>query len=363
MSDSIFKRSSITLRAVAFVVAVCMSLIVIDGWRSWNGRAIELRQTEVAASNLVRATAQQADDTIKEADTALIGIVERIEHDGTGPAALARIHTVLTQQAAELGQLNGLFVYDEKGRWIADSQAVLLNLNNSDREYFIFHRTHTDRGPHIGIPVISRSTGKWIIPVSRRIDHADGSFAGVALATIDVDFFSRFYASLDIGNAGAIALISESGVMLVRRPLANGFVGKNVSETGLFRDYVARGPVGTRLTRSSQDGVTRIFSFRRLTRYPLFVAAALSKDEVLSGWWSDTLWHSGGVIFLVLVVAFFGWRLIQQIEFRTKAETEVVRARDALESLNPNAGAARDAGWPHRPGQPPPIRRDARQRV
>ena len=334
MSDSIFKRSSITLRAVAFVVAVCTSLIVIDGWRSWNGRAIELRQTEVAASNLARATAQQADDTIKEADTALIGIVERIEHDGTSPAALARIHTVLAQQATELGQLNGLFVYDEKGRWIADSQAVLLNLNNSDREYFIFHRTHTDRGPHIGVPVISRSTGKWIIPVSRRINHPDGSFAGVALATIDVDFFSNFYASLDIGNAGAIALISESGVMLVRRPLANGFVGKNVSDTGLFHDYVAQGPVGTRLTKSSQDGVTRIFSFRRLTRYPLFVAAALSKDEVLSGWWSETLWHSGGVIFLALVVAFFGWRLIQQIEFRTKAETEVVRARDALESLN-----------------------------
>jgi len=38
--------------------------------------------------------ARQADDTIKQADTALVGIVERIEHDGTEPAAVARLRKV-----------------------------------------------------------------------------------------------------------------------------------------------------------------------------------------------------------------------------------------------------------------------------
>jgi len=35
---------------------------------------------DVATSNLAQAMARQADDTFKEADTALLGIVERVQH-------------------------------------------------------------------------------------------------------------------------------------------------------------------------------------------------------------------------------------------------------------------------------------------
>ena len=70
---------------------------------------------DVATSNLARAMAQQADDTFKEADTALLGIVERVEVDGTGPAALKRLHDNLVMRRQELPQLDGLFVYDENG--------------------------------------------------------------------------------------------------------------------------------------------------------------------------------------------------------------------------------------------------------
>lgn len=329
------RNPSVSLRAVAFIILVCACLIGTDVWRSGNARAVQLQQMEVASSNLARATAQQADDTIKEADTALLGIVERVEYEGTGPLPVERLHRLMAMRMAELPQLNGLFLYDENGRWLATSQPKLLQtFNNSDREYFVFHRTHPDPRPHIGLPVRSRSTGKWIIPVSRRINHADGGFGGVALATIDVDFFKAFYDSLQIGHAGAIALVLDSGTMLLRRPFNDSFVGKNIVGTGLFRAYQAQGPVGMLITKSSQDGVVRLNNFRRLKHYPVFVAAALSRDEILADWWRDTLLHSGGVAFLVAVVSLFGWRLVQQIRLRTQAERELVQARDALTNLN-----------------------------
>ena len=118
----------------------------------------------------------------------MLGIVERVEVDGTGPAALKRLHDNLVMRRQELPQLDGLFVYDENGNWIINSTSTPLNrFNNSDREYFIFHRYDSGPGPHIGVPVISRSSGKWVIPVSRRINKPDGSFAGVVLATVDID--------------------------------------------------------------------------------------------------------------------------------------------------------------------------------
>lgn len=330
-----FKRLSITFRTIAFVAIVCGCLILIDGWSSWSARSVQLKEMGAATSNLARAMAQHADHTIKEADTALIGIVERTENDGIGPVAIERLQRFLEIQVTELPQLNGLFIYDENGGWIANSKRELAkNLNNADREYFVFHRTHAARGPHVGTPVTSRSGGKWIIPVSRRINHGDGSFAGVALATIEIDFLMNFFESLEIGKAGSVALVSEGGTMMARRPNYPSTVGKSMLTTQLFRAYSSEGPAGTAYITSAQDGVTRLNSFRRLPNYPLFVAAALSKDEILTAWWQDTLWHLGGVICFVAVIAFVGGRLTKQIDLRTKAEAEVVRARDALESLN-----------------------------
>ena len=328
------KRLSITFWATTFVIVVCLSLVGIDGWRSWNARVQRLADMERVTSNLAHSMAQQADDTIKAADTSLTDIVERIETDGYGDVAMKRVHRLMVEQTANLPQLSGLFVYDENGRWMVNSRPGQESpLNNADREYFRYHEGHTERGPHIGVPVVSRSTGKWIIPVSRRLDHTDGSFAGVALATIDIDYFSRFYQSFDIGEHGAVALFSNDGVMLVRRPFNPAAVGSSVRNAPVYRNFIA-GRSGNDFFRSGQDGVLRFNSYLPLQHYPLFVTAALSKDEMLEQWRSDTWLHSLGVLLLAALLGLFGKRLIDQIDLRLQAERELRSTRDALETLN-----------------------------
>jgi len=323
----VLSRHSLTFRMTVFIVIVCMLLIGTDIGRSAAARRVQLEEMTTATSNLARAMAQHANDTFKEADTTLIGMVERVEEDGTSPQALARLHRSLVARVQQLPQLNGLFIYDKTGAWLVNSQPQLdSRFNNSDREYFEYHRTHTDQGSHIGPPVRSRSTGKWIVPISRRIDAPDSSFAGVALATIDIDFFSRFYDSLDLGQSGAAALVLNSGVMVVRRPFEDRFVGKNVTDTALYRAHLELGRSGVFTTRSSQDHITRLNSLRELQDYPLFVAAALSEDEILAPWWRDTLWHASVTTVLALVLAMFGARLVRQVTARTRIEQELARS-------------------------------------
>ncbi|SAL24844.1 multi-sensor hybrid histidine kinase [Caballeronia arvi] len=320
-------RHSLTFRMTVFIVAVCVLLVGTDVWRSLAARRAQLDEMTTATYNLARAMAQHANDTFKEADTTLIGMVERVEEDGMSPESLARIHRSLVSRVRQLPQLNGLFIYDKNGAWVVNSQPKLdSRFNNSDREYFEYHRTHTDQGTHIGPPVQSRSTGKWIVPVSRRIDAPDGSFAGVALATIDVDFFSRFYDSLDLGQSGAAVLVLNSGVMVVRRPFEDRFVGKNVIDTALYRAHLEQRSAGVFTTSSSQDGVTRLNSLRELQDYPLFVAAALARDEILAPWWRDTLWHACVTAMLAFVLAMFGSTIVRQINARNQIEQELERS-------------------------------------
>ncbi|MCE4546794.1 MULTISPECIES: response regulator [unclassified Caballeronia] len=320
-------RHSLTFRMTVFIVVVCLLLVATDVWRSLAARRVQLDEMTTATYNLARAMAQHANDTFKEADTTLIGMVERVEEDGMSPDSLARIHRAMVSRVQHLPQLNGLFIYDKNGAWIVNSQPKLdSRFNNSDREYFEYHRTHTDQGTHIGPPVQSRSTGKWIVPVSRRIDAPDGSFAGVALATIDVGFFSRFYDSLDLGQSGAAVLVLNSGVMVVRRPFEDRFVGKNVIDTALYRAHLEQHSSGVFTTSSSQDGVTRLNSLRELQDYPLFVAAALARDEILAPWWRDTLWHACVTAVLAFVLAMFGSTLVRQINARNRIEQELERS-------------------------------------
>ncbi|WP_394781393.1 diguanylate cyclase [Undibacterium sp.] len=324
----------ITLLAVFFVVLVCASLAFIDGWRSWAARKNQLAESQIATANMARSIAQHADDTIKGADTSLIGLVERIQADGTSPAALERLHKLMALRVAELPQLAGLFIYDENGAWTVHSQASTpANANNADRDYFIYHRTHATALPFIGVPVRSRSTGQWILTLSRRITHADGSFAGVALATISIDYFNKFYDSFNIGKAGAIVLGADQGILLTRRPLLEDSRGKSLLNTPLYK-YALQHSSGAFTVESAQDGVTRQNSFLHLAKYPLFVSAALSEEEILTDWRADTYLHSAGVGVLLLVLGSIGFYLVGQIRRRLDAEEEIVKARDSLQALN-----------------------------
>ncbi|SFB41024.1 diguanylate cyclase (GGDEF) domain-containing protein [Collimonas sp. OK607] len=174
----------------------------------------------------------------------------------------------------------------------------------------------------------------WIITVSRRINHADGSFAGVALATLSIDYFKKFYDSFDIGRHGAIVLALNNGIMLTRRPLLNDYTGKSMANTVLYRDSISKKATGTVFIVSAQDGVTRLNSFRHLDQYPLYVSSALSKDEILADWLTDTYTHTAGVAILLVVLGLLGFHLVGQIKLRLNAEAELVRTRDALETLN-----------------------------
>ena len=142
-----------------FLLTVCLSLMLVALWQGWTSRQYRLRDKEVAMANLAQTLSSQAQDSIKQADTVLFSLADRIETGGMGASQLPLLRPLLSAQRNELCQLHGLFIYDQNGAWVAASNGILpQNANNSDREYFIYHRDHPDRGPHVGPPSISTIT-------------------------------------------------------------------------------------------------------------------------------------------------------------------------------------------------------------
>jgi len=329
------KQSTVFLLAKAVIVLACGLLIALAAVTDWRGRMQQLKEAEATSRNISLALARHAEDTFRQADTTLIFLAERLAHDERNPSSLYRLETLLTRQAAELPQLHGLFAIGRDGEWLINSRQFKAgNVNSVDREYFLHHRQHAELTPHISMPVQSRANGEWVITISRRVNAADGSFNGVVMAAIRIAYFSRFYESFDIGRAGALILGSNRGVLLVRRPLLNDSIGKSLADAAIFRDHAAVSANGVARIRSAQDGIVRINSYRRLERYPLFVAAALSEQEVLAGWRADVMLHLSGLVVMLALLGWLGSRLLKQIGLRVDAENEANRVREHVEYLN-----------------------------
>jgi PAS domain S-box-containing protein len=330
-------RLSLQVGALCLTVVVCLALVGLEGASVWSARTNALRAASLDATNLARAVAQHAEDAVRTSDAILIGLVDRLETEGTTPAALDRLRNLRRTHIGSPSQLDGLLVFDENGDLIATSLPPAKGVNAADREYFRFHLSHVDRGPHVGTAVRGRVSGSLVIPVSRRFNHPDGNFAGIVVATIDTAYFQRFYDTFDIGQAGTIGLATADGISLARRPFDEASIGKSLRDGAIFRDYLPTAAAGTAEVRSVIDGVTRIFGYRRIDDYPLVVGVAFEKNEVLAQWRSETLQRVITSIILVAILAALGLRLTRQIGLRDLAERSLRESQARLQSILDNA--------------------------
>jgi diguanylate cyclase (GGDEF)-like protein/PAS domain S-box-containing protein len=318
-SHRAFSQNHLLVWAAGFVALACVAILALSGWREWSSRQIDLKNAEVDVANLARSLTQHADDTFELTDTILVGLVDRLETDGTGFAAMAKIQKFLQLRKSTGNRIRGIFVYDETGRWLATSEQVdFTNLNNSDRDYFKRHRASPDRGTLIGRPVKSRSGGQWIVTASRRFNHPDGSFAGVALTTIDVAYFSKFYEQFDIGANGAVSLLSADGIMLARSPDDGTNVGRDMSSSPLFKSLGNRPAASVYYFKSPLDGLQRLSYYKLSDRYPLMVLATRAQDDVLASWRHESLSRIAFVVGLTVLIAIIGSYLVRQLHERQR---------------------------------------------
>ncbi|HUD34186.1 MAG TPA: sensor domain-containing diguanylate cyclase, partial [Variovorax sp.] len=335
MTASSSPQKNRTLRAtVAFVVSICLALVAVNAWLIWKSRAADFRQATVATTNLTRAVSQRMNAMFSEVGHVLDSLAYELERADITPAALERLQPVLVNQVATIDQVHGLFVYDAAGRWIAHSEPVASpNANNADRAYFIHHRDSISRQWHIGTPIVSRSTQVWIIPVSRRIDDADGRFAGVVLATVRLDYVLRLMGEFDIGRQGAIALIQSNGAIMARLPFAQDDLGKSIVGSPLYA-MLSANRAGTTETRSPVDGVQRMVSYQHLPDHPLVMAVAVAEDDLLRDWRTSSIIQSAWILSLCVLIGVAGSRIIALVRLRWRTELSLQQAHGELERAN-----------------------------
>jgi len=227
----------------------------------------------------------------------------------------------------EQGQIQMIFRKQGYKTWMEGKE------NIAEQDYFRIHQ----EGNGTDILYVGRHSSwlqdhKDFVVMSRSIHNVDGSFGGVILAAVNVEYLLDFFRKVEGTDAARFVLLRND-----MRPLVSE--ADDISEFALLTDIIRREKiltpdqnVTTHLDKTSPDSKLRIISFNNLAHMYMTLAVLTDGDSALALWkqerWTDVLFLSIFVAF-ILVVAFFVLSLERHMRRAQRSESSALLASQA----------------------------------
>ena len=219
-----FRR--LRLRVIFFGVFVLLAFAGASAYDVWRSYRHTVTATNREISNLADALAEQTAWSWQAVDMLLLDTA-RWYRDDAHEVPESDLNRVLAARAAGARQVQLVTIVDAHGIQRHRSQGVSPpNLDVSDRSYFIAQRDNPDTGLFMSEPLITRSTGRNAIVLSRRLVDGSGQFAGVVTAIVDLEDLRKFYSDLNLGLGTSTYLLRDDGTLLLRNPPAPDRIGE-----------------------------------------------------------------------------------------------------------------------------------------
>lgn len=252
-----------------------------------------LRDEQAHQNNLARILQEQTERVIATTDQALHRLADKVRAGEFVPPDLVALANETGLAPRILVQL-ALIGPDARliGSNLDPDGSKSGRLDLSSREHIQVHlapQRATAAAPlsadglFIGKPVLGKISGKWTIQITRRIDAADGRVLGVEVASIDPLYFEELYRGVDLGEQGGVTLMGTDRTVRAR-VIGGRSVGMGIDLMSAGTVSQLKGESGDYEAVSRIDGVKRVYSYRQVSGYPLYVMVAQSKDEVLAPW-------------------------------------------------------------------------------
>ena len=303
---------------LAFSGAVTLCLVTIIGAELLQGRLDARRAADTNALNVARAAGQDIARNLALYDLSLRAVARQLRAPVAQALDPALRQSLLFEGTTRDGNFGFVNVLNETGEVIADSASAKPRGGNfASRDYFRAQRGNSQDTLFIGEPFGKVDGAFSMIPLSRRLDHQDGSFAGVVVGTMRLAYFSELFARFSIGAHGTIALLRDDGLMLQRRPAAAGEIGRVLPDTAVIH----AGPGVPIDAEDSADHRLRRIVVSRVEGFPLIVAVGLAYQDLSTPW--------GGVLAAVAVLGPLDAALLIMLHatLRQTAAAQANRAR------------------------------------
>lgn len=277
----VFSGNLLALRNIGTVIILFGIVLLCFIWiglyyQVHNERQMNINGAIKESSNLARTFEEHTLRTIKSADQTVLFLKYQYEKEGLAIDIPRYISEgKLTNQPFVL-----LSIADENGNLVFSSQVPFRPSNVKDREHFLVHKNVDSGQLFISKPMLGRSSGKWSIQMTRRVNKPDGSFGGVVVVSVDPYYFAEFYKQVDLGKNSSITLIGRDGIVRARQSGQNVDIGQDLSKS-VLTEKLKISDTGYYSAVSPIDGIKRIYNYRKLSDYPFVVSVGVDEGEIL----------------------------------------------------------------------------------
>jgi diguanylate cyclase (GGDEF)-like protein len=286
----------------------------------YEGRQEALQRARETSQNLLLILQKDISRNVELYDLSLQSALEGSQRSDVMSLPASMQREVLFDRSVQARYLGALLVLDAQGNVLIDSINPIPRQGNfSDREYFTVHRDNPNVGLYLSDPFRSRlSHGRWTMVLSRRISRPDGSFGGVALVAIGIDYFHDLLAGLDIGPHGVLLLAREDGVMISRQPDHTN-VGHSLLGSPNFKRFQSAAS-GTFTGVDRLEGIRRLYSYARIPGVPVIAVVAPAEEDILKNWRERSILIGG--LMAIFSAVFIGVSSLLAHELRERARTQ-----------------------------------------
>lgn len=291
-------RPTFTVTALLTVAIVC----TLSGWLILADRHTEIERAKGVNQTASLLLAEQVLQLFRESSTIMSVCAAEIRNGGKRGYALAK--EVAAAHIADSPKVGYVIFIGSSGDMIWNTAFdPTPRLNVADRDYFRQHQAGMQ--VIIGDPIIGRSTGKTIIPVTLAIRDAQGKFLGVMGTGIAAATLEGMLRVATPTQSSSAALFRSDGILLARSPSEN--IGQRFENSEAVKQ-AETSPRGVFQAISPIDRQDRIVAYAMVRGFPLLVTVSQEKNQVLTSWVDHSIAYGSVMTLAVLGVVFFAWR-------------------------------------------------------
>jgi diguanylate cyclase (GGDEF)-like protein/PAS domain S-box-containing protein len=225
-----------------------------------------------------------------------------------------------------------LAILDREGN-IIDSMNGYFGPDLKRQPVFRNHASNPADVSQVATPVVDSRTKKWQIQISRRLNHANGSFAGVIMVMIDPTYFVEDYDRLNVDPGGAVMLISRENGMSAARIDDQVIISDSI-------DFSVSQPSDEFLLKRRFDAVDRIYGYADMPRYLLTAVVGNPTESAMARFAQRRNMYLGAATVVSVLVALFVYLLMRQAYRLRRTASMVIEAQLMLRAA---ADASLDA--------------------
>jgi diguanylate cyclase (GGDEF)-like protein len=311
------------------IVVVALSFCAVCAYLLMDARRAAFDRSADTASSLAAAIESDLTRSIETLNRSLAAVAENLKQPDIDSISPVLRQRVLFDRPADAKRMGAIIVLDEDGLLRFDSRSAAPPAEDlSARDYFKAHLQGKSSVLYVSQPQFARDSGEFFVGISKRLTHADGSFAGVVASTMRLDYVQQLFKDVSLGSHSTIALSRiDNGGVLVSWP-------HDAAAAPGLAQRLTQAPRGRFETSAGDDD--QVIVYRQIGNLPIVLSIGQPFNDIYSEW-RRYAWTVGALLaVLSALAATLAFVLLRELGRRAKLEKRLatLASTDGLTGLS-----------------------------